>query len=117
MEPIFAPSGTLVGWLENDVVFDTASRHIAHIQGGAVYTYTSRQLGYFDNGYFRDKVGDAVAFMGGCTGGPLPPIPPIPPIPAIPAIPPIAPIAPIASVPRVPSLSWSRLGWMEFING
>ena len=117
MTPIYDKNGQVVGWIKNDVIFDLRNRYVAFISNNNVFDYIPRHLGSFQNGYFKDKFGNAVALIEGAQGGPIarkksiPPIPPIPPIPRIPPIPPIPPITPIGS------LNWSNTTWNELLFG
>ena len=88
------------------------ARCVAFVRDGAVFSRRRAYLGRFENGFFRDRTGAAVAFVEGAKGEPwLPPHedPPIPPIPVI------APIAPIAPIPPNARPSWSRLTWDSYI--
>jgi hypothetical protein len=50
-----------VAWLNGDTVHDLDGNGIAFVQGAAVYDYSGQQIGYFNNGYFRDENGDSEA--------------------------------------------------------
>ena len=118
LEAIFDRKTRLVAWLsyETNLVYDLRNRPIAHIFSGAVYTYQSQHLGYFDRGFFRDRSGRAVAFIREHSGGMLTAIAPLPPIsPPRPAIAPAPPIPP--APPAMPmACSWSVLDWKAFIG-
>ena len=116
-KPIFDKRGKTVGWLGKNVVYSLNGNPKAFIEDQAVCAYNGEYLGIFENGFFRDRNGDAVAFIEGAEGGPLTPITEIPPIPPIPAIPPISPIPPIPPIPPVSSLSWSNLSWDDYLTG
>jgi hypothetical protein len=117
MEPIFDKNGQTVAWLNNEYIYSLSGRNVlAFLNNQSVFTYGSKYLGTFNNGFFRDKKGHAVTFLAEARNGPIPPIPRIPPIPPIPAIPPIPPVPPIPSIPPIDSFSWSTLTWDNFIN-
>jgi hypothetical protein len=116
-KPIYDRNGRAVGWLKDDVVYDTDGSPRAFIKKGNVCNYKDEYLGRLTYGFFRDKDGYAVAFMRGAKGGPIPPIPEIAPVPPIHAILPIPPIPAIPPVPPIPSLSWSSISWEEFLKG
>jgi len=116
MQPIFDSEGATVAWLNGDVIHELDGRAAAFVRNRAVYNYAGGQRGWFDSGFLRDRDGDAVAFMDGCRGGPLPPLHEVPPIPPITAIPPIPPIPAIPSIPPLPTLSWSELSWEQFLG-
>jgi hypothetical protein len=74
MTPVFDRLGAVVGWVLDDRILDRGGRHRAFIHGSAVYGYDSRYRGTFKRGFFRDRSGNAVAFVQGAAGGPLLPL-------------------------------------------
>lgn len=107
MQPIFNRQGQTISWIRERELFNLQGISIGFLNNNAVFNLQSNYKGTFTSGFFRDRNGNAVAFIRGASNGPIPPIPSIPPIPPIPNIPPIAPI---------PSLGWSQINWNEFIN-
>jgi len=104
MKPIYDQNGQAVGWLLNDdVVYNIVGLPRAFIRReGNIFNYKWNYLGRLDQGFFRDKDGNAVAFIQGATGGPIPPIPavaPVPPIPATPTTFPFSAALPVSSIP------------------
>jgi len=115
MEAIFNRNGIVVAWLQNGEIFNLHGNNIGFINFDSVRNLNSEYKGNFTNGFFRDRNGNAVAFINGANNGPLPPIPQIPPVPPIPNIPNIHPIPSIPPIPPLPSWNWSHLSWNEFI--
>lgn len=115
--PIFSNQGKVIGWLDKNIVRNIAGQHVAFINNDNLFDYSSYYLGNFKNGYFRDKFGNAVAFIKGANNGPLTPITDIPPIPPIFPIAPITPIPSIPPIPPLPLLSWSSIDWDEYLKG
>ncbi len=116
MEPIFDRNGRTVGWLRDDIVFDTKGHCRAFVQGGAIFTYGAKYLGTLHNGYFRDRWGNAVAFMKRASGRPIPPVPEVPPIPPLLPLAPLPPLPPLPPPAPPPSLNWSTVSWEELLN-
>ncbi len=115
MDAIFDQRATLVAWLDNHsrIIFNLQNHPVAHVANGAVYTFRSEHLGYFDRGFFRDRSGKAVAFTRERGGGPLTVAPICFNSPAarrapVPPTPPNAPPMPIAN-------GWSLLEWDAFV--
>lgn len=113
---IFDRNGTPVGWTDGDVIWDLSGQHRAFIGNGNVYTYSAAHLGTFKEGYFRDKFGDAVAFIEGAKNGPLTPLPALPPIAPLFPLAPLPPFPPLYPLPPLPSLSWSNIDWEGFLQ-
>lgn len=117
MLAVYSPSGKIVGWLDNQYVYDENRALKAHIHHGGVFTYKNLHLGYFVKGYFVDKKGYAIAFTQGARGGPTHSTPPtapaqsIPPTPPTPSTPPTPPI-----MPNISS-NWSQISWERFLSG
>ena len=117
MEPIFNRRAKLSAWLDphSQIVFDLKNQPVAHVANGAVYTYKSKHLGYFDRGFFRDHSGNAVAFIRERSGGPLTVAPtcfltPTAPLAPTPPLPPAVPSMPLTTV------RWSTLDWEAFVG-
>lgn len=116
MQPIYSRQGQVIGWINNNVVYDMNRKHRAFIANDALYTYNAKYIGRFNNGFFRDRFGNAVAFISGAKGGPmtpltaLPPLAPLLPLAPLPPLPPLAPMAPMAT------LSWSQANWEDYIS-
>lgn len=116
MEAIYDVSGRAVAWRRRAAVFDGAGKPRAFVSQGAVFTYKGRYLGRFEDGWYRDPDGNAVAFEAGATGGPLPPVPQagaIAPLP-LPDPPPLKVEAPPS---RFRSSKWSTISWDDFLAG
>ncbi|MBP2625568.1 MAG: hypothetical protein H6Q68_279 [Firmicutes bacterium] len=118
MIPVFNKNGKTIAWLKDSIVFaKDGSKALAFIEQENIFSYSSKHLGIFQNGYFRDKKGDAIAFIKGASGDPFPPRPAIPPFPPRPCIPPEPPTPSVPSVSARASLAWSQTDWEAYING
>lgn len=89
---------------------------VPFIEGKNVFSYSGKYLGEFEDGFFWDMYGNAVAFVEGASNGPLTPITEIPPIPPIHPIPPIPPVPPIPPIPPIHSLGWSQMTFEDFLS-
>ena len=116
MEAIYDRKGKLVGWLEQDIVYSGVGCPRAFMRGGAVYSFGSAYLGWFDRGYFRDSAGAATAWTRGARGGPATPAPtepserPFLQFALLPSLPPLPPLRP------VPSQAWSAVAWDDYLG-
>lgn len=117
MEPIYNQKGLTVGWLKEGVNYNIDGTPCAFIRNDNIFNYEGDYLARLNRGFFRDMNGDAVAFMRGASGGPIPPVPEVAPVPPIPAIPPIPPIPAVPPVSPIHSLNWSNISWEEFLKG
>ena len=116
MRPIFDKDGKTVSWLSKDVIYDLRGETIAFIKDKEVFNYVGKYIGIFENGFFRDKSGHAVAFLTGAYGGPSLPSPEIPPVPPVPATHPIPSSPPAMSEDATVKSMWSRIQWNEFLE-
>jgi hypothetical protein len=116
MTPIYDRDGKVIAWLKGKQIMNPDGSHIAMLVMKSVIDYAGKYLGIYDNGLFRDKEGNAVAFTPGAMNGPVLPIPATPPIPPIPALVPKLPIPPCPPIPPFPSLNWSKLTWPQFLQ-
>jgi hypothetical protein len=119
LTPIWNRRPSPVGWLDRrrGVVYDATYARRAVIQNGALFSYGGHHLGYFRDGWFRDKSGNAVAYIDGAAGGPIPPIHSVPPVPPVMPVPPIAPVMPMPPVMPSPSLAWSSVSFDQLLRG
>jgi hypothetical protein len=116
MTPIFDRRGVVVAWLMDERILDRRGRHRAFLRGASVYGYDRRHRGTFKRSFFRDRHGDAVAFVKGATGGPLLPLRQLVPLAPLPQLPPLKPLVSLAPVSPLPTLRWSALTWDQFID-
>jgi hypothetical protein len=117
IKPIYNRFGKTVGWLMGDFIFDRTGQGRAFILNGTVVSYSGGHRGHYEQGFFRDWDGHAVAFVPGASGGPLTPhLEAPPPLPAL-RIPAERPLA-TANHPTTArfSVSWSRGDWAQFLS-
>jgi hypothetical protein len=110
--------GVVIGWIKDAIVFNyEGNKALAFIDKQDVFSfaYGNAYLGQFHNGFFRDKTGNAVAWVRGASGGPitLPPLDRVAPI-FMPVIKPITPI--VTTITPIETLSWSNQSWDDFLG-
>jgi len=118
MQPVYGRCGTVVAWIDDEVLYDLCGRWTAFFDDDAVYSFRGKLLGFYEDGWFRDQRGDAAAFtedanddgpvLPVCDPAPLPPSLTFPPIPATPHVLPVSPM---------PGVDWSMSQWSEFVAG
>ena len=114
---IYDRRGRVVGWIvDGSDIFSRANHYIGFVEDTNVFNRRAGYLGEFDDGFFRDRNGRAVAFVDGATHGPITPVTQIPPISPIHPITPVRPVTPVTPVSPVNSLSWSPIAFNEFIH-
>ena len=118
LTPIYGRCGTVIAWIDDDVIFDQCGRWTAFLDETDVYHPSGKLLGFYEDGWFRDCKGDGVAFTEGCSdNGPVPPICDPVPLPPSLTFPPLPPAATTMPVSPLPTVDWSLLTWNEFIAG
>ncbi|MDP2983837.1 MAG: hypothetical protein Q8O92_10970 [Candidatus Latescibacter sp.] len=120
MKGIFDKRGEVVGWLGEEgadiTIYSNQGNPKAFLKRDAVFTFNGMYLGTFKSGYFRDKNGNAVAFIEGALGDPPVPkiisskIPPKPVLLPRPAIKGKLPVSP----PAIPE--WSAVKFDAFLG-
>jgi hypothetical protein len=118
LEAIYDREGRAVAWRRRDAIHDAEGRLRAFIHDHAVFTYAGEYLGRYEDGFYRDARGAAVAFEDGATGGPLPP--PTIERDAIAPVPELPRPAPTVTAPPPPPIRprrWSDTGWEAFLRG
>ena len=115
---IYGRGGTVIAWLEDDVIFDMCGRWVAFLDEVSVYSFTGKLLGFYEDGWFRDQRGEAVAFTPGCNDeGPVLPICEEPPLPPALDCPPVPTTPHLLAVSPMPGVDWSLQHWSEFLSG
>ena len=69
-QSIYSKGGWPIGWLSEDILYDSIGEARAFISDGKVYSYEGQHLGSFHDGYLRDLPGDSVGFLEDAKGGP-----------------------------------------------
>ena len=115
---VYNQAGVVIGWIKNNIIFNyEGNKAVAFIDKEDVFSFGNGNayLGRFHKGFFRDKTGNAVAWVHGASGGPitLPPLDRVAPI-FMPVIKPITPITTIIN--PIETFSWSNMSWEDFIG-
>lgn len=113
---VYNQAGVVIGWIKNNIIFNyEGSKAVAFTDKQDVFSFNNGNayLGRFHNGFFRDKKGNAVAWVRGASGGPitLPPLDRVAPI-FMPVIKPITPI--VITINPIETFSWSIMSWEDF---
>lgn len=89
---------------------------VAFMDGDAVFSFAGRQLGWFEDGWIRDKSGHCVFFTHDATGGPVKPVKHVKPVKGVKHVKPVKGVKQVKSVKAVKSLSWSPLSGPQFFG-
>ena len=107
MNAIRDSSGTVVGWILQNVVIDLDGNPIAILSGDQVVKFSGEQVATFNDGYFRRPDGYVIAFVSGARHGPaLPGLRAEPPYPQVKATP-VFPVVPVAYLHEPYRRQWS----------
>jgi hypothetical protein len=118
LESLFGRDGSVVGWLHtDDIIIDGSSQCRAFLHDGSVYSLKGEYLGEFQNGFFWDQSGMAVAFVRDASGGPEKPVM------KLPGFPPLVRVPRLRLFPKAPGLrpsvrrEWSGRSFTSFLEG
>ena len=71
MRPVFDRDGLVVAWLGADgSLYDPVGIPVAYLDRERLYSYEGMFLGWYVDGWFRDRAGSAAGFIDGSSGGP-----------------------------------------------
>ncbi len=123
--PVFDKEGYAVAWLTPSyfykgayVIYDLEGEAVGLVKrDGSVYNLDGDHVGWFEDGYFWDFKGLAVAFTKDAKGGPVIPGYQIPPGPPAPSVQPLLPATYIFAPLPAKVAGWSELSWKEFLKG
>lgn len=88
---------------------------VAYFSENKVYGYNGHHLGWFENGWIRDKKGECVFFTENASGsGPVKPVKKVKPVKSVKRAKPVKSVKKVATVRPVNKLSWSELSGEKF---
>jgi hypothetical protein len=87
---------------------------VAYLAGDAVYTFSGEHIGWFEDGWIRDKQGGCVLFTADARGGPVKPVKHVKTVKGVKNVKPVKGVKQAKSVKAVKSLSWSPLSGNQF---
>lgn len=88
----------------------------AYIVEGRVYSFTGRQLGWFENGWLYDRSNRPALYSADARGGPVKPVRKVKPVKSVRQVRPIKSVRQVALVRPVRSLSWSPISDPAYFN-
>ena len=110
-------TGVPAAYSDDDVhVFLFGGRSIAYLDSDALYSYRGELMGWFEDGWLRDKDGHCVAFSERATGGPPHSIPGIRPRKSVKRAHPEQGRQDPRSLRPIHSNAWSALDAGEFFS-
>lgn len=80
---------------------------VGYLVDGKVYSFTGRQLGWFDNGWLYDRLNRPALFSADASGGPVKPVRKVKPVKGVRQVRPVRSVRQVGLVRPVRSLSWS----------
>lgn len=99
-------SGTPIAYMEDGKhIYLFSGKPVAYLSGNAVYSFLGSHLGWFENGWIRDKGGQCVFFTSDADGRPVKPVKQVKPVKGVKQVKPVKPVK---------SLSWSNLSEQQF---
>jgi hypothetical protein len=81
------------------------------VQNGSIYDYSGRHIGWLQDGWIRDRDGNAVLFSAEAMGGPLKPLRQLPGLKGLQGL------RPLKGGPELPPKPIFSLNWSEHIWG
>jgi len=111
--------GKAVAYLDTDNthIFLYNGKAAGYLNDDAVYSYGGKHLGWYEDGWIRDKNGKCVFFTENTTGsGPVRPVKNVRPVKSVKSIKPVKSVKQVKSIKSAKSLSWSSLSGESFFN-
>jgi hypothetical protein len=110
-------SGTAVAYCENgEHIYLFSGESVAFLDGDAVYSFSGEHLGWFEDGWIRDKAGHCVFFTSDAKGGPVKTVKHIKHVEGVKHVKPVKGVQQVKSVKTVKSLSWSGFSGEQFFR-
>lgn len=98
-------------------IYTFRGRPVAYFSDNKVYGFNGHYLGWFENGWIRDKSGRCVFFTENATGsGPIKPVKSVRPVKSAKSVKPVKSIKQGTSAKAANSSSWSQLSGVQFFE-
>ena len=111
----YSNSGQPIAYTEDDQhLYLFSGEPVAYLSGDAIYSFSGEHLGWFEDGWIRDKEGKCVFFTSYARGGPLKPFKRMKPMKGMKRVKPVKGVKRVKSVKRTKSLLWSNLSGEQF---
>ena len=111
----YSKSGTPIAYSdEGENIYLFTGEPVAYISGDAVYAFSGEHIGWFEDGWIRDKSGGCVFFTQDAKGGPVKPVKQVKPVKGVKHVKLVKGVKHVKSVKAVKSLSWSPKSGREF---
>lgn len=107
--------GNPIAYLDDEIHFFLyTGEPVAYIVGDAVYSFSGKQLGWFEEGWIIDLQGLRVFFSDASHGGPMRPLRKIKPLRALKQLKPLKSLRELRKSKKIKSLLWSTLSSKSF---
>ena len=93
-----------------------SGRPVAFLSGDAVYLFSGKHIGWFGDGWVRDRNGRPVFFTPDAYGGPIKPVRRVKPVKGVKQVKPVKGVKQVKSIKPVKALSWSDLSGEQFFE-
>ena len=111
----YCKTGEPIAYSEDgETIFLFSGAPVAHLSGDAIYAFSGEHIGWFENGWIRDKKGGCVFFTADARGGPVKPVKHVKPVKGVKHVKSVKGVKQVKSVEAVKSLSWSPLSGKRF---
>jgi len=101
---------------DGEHIYLFSGRPVAYLSGTAVYSFGGQHIGWFQDGWLRDKRGGCALFTAEAKGGPVRPVRHVKPVKGVRHVRPVKGVKAVKSVKPVRQLSWSPLSGARFFG-
>lgn len=111
----YSKLGAPVAYMEDGRhIYLFSGKPVAFLSGNAVYLFSGKHIGWFEDGWIRNRVGKAVFFTTNASGGPIRPVKRVKPVKGMKRVKPVKGVKQVKSVKRTKAFSWSDLSGEQF---
>ena len=111
----YSKSGDPIAYMEDGQhIYLFSGRPVAFLSGDAVYLFSGKHIGWFEDGWIRDKKGKVVFFTSDASGGPIKPVKRMKPVKGMKHVKPVKGVKQMKSMKRIKAFSWSDLSGEQF---
>ena len=113
----YSKSGEPIAYTEDGQhIYMFSGRPAAFLSGDAIYLFSGKHIGWFEDGWIRDRQGRAVFFTSDAYGGPIKPVKRVKPVKGVKQVKPVKGVKQVKSIKPIKALSWSDLSGKQFFK-
>jgi hypothetical protein len=108
LSEFFDRNGNAIAYIpDGENLYTWQGKPVAFLRGDRIFNYRGKLIGWFQDGWFRDRQSKCMLFTPEAQGGPVKPVRKVKPVKSVRSVRPVKPVTEVPPVQPVKTLSWS----------